>query len=119
MNRSGLTASGAPLVANTKALHFLLPDLVPPMDRSYTGRFFFGPSKGLLMPGPASKNFEPMFSALHLLARRHADVLKASRDGSYLCMGHAKVLDNAIIGYVLSHPRLFPKPGRKGLAIAE
>ena len=30
----------APLVAGTKTLHHLLPDLVPPMDRAYTQTFF-------------------------------------------------------------------------------
>jgi hypothetical protein len=107
----GITASGAPLVANSKTLHFILPDLVPPMDRTYTGRFFFGPTKGLLLPGSPQKNFLYMFSALHLLARRHADTLNAAAGKAYLCMGHAKALDNAIVGYVLSHSRLFPKPG--------
>lgn len=116
---AGITASDAPLVANTKTLHFILPDLVPPMDRTYTGRFFFGPNRGLLMPGPARKNFEYMFSALHKLARRHAQFLKAATGASYLCLGHAKGLDNGIIGYILTHPRHFPKAGRKGHPAAE
>ncbi len=30
------------LVANSKALHHLLPGLVPPIDRTYTLRFFVG-----------------------------------------------------------------------------
>ena len=30
----------AQIVAGTKTLHHLLPDLVPPMDRAYTGAFF-------------------------------------------------------------------------------
>jgi hypothetical protein len=29
-------------VANSKALHHLLPDLVPPIDRNYTLMFFVG-----------------------------------------------------------------------------
>jgi hypothetical protein len=41
VERSGISASGSPLVANAKMLHFLLPDLVPPIDRTYTGRFFY------------------------------------------------------------------------------
>ena len=108
----GVTASTAPLVANTKTLHFILPDLVPPMDRTYTGRFFFGPNTGLLLPGPTSDTVEYMFTALHRLARRHAQFLRNVTGTSYLCLGHAKGLDNATIGYVLSHPRAFPKAGR-------
>lgn len=34
-------AQGTRLVVNTKALHHLLPDLIPPMDRSYTFWFFY------------------------------------------------------------------------------
>ncbi len=36
----GVVANKAKLVAGTKTLHHLLPDLVPPMDRAYTGLFF-------------------------------------------------------------------------------
>ena len=31
-------------VVDSKALHHLLPDLIPPMNRAYTGRFFACPS---------------------------------------------------------------------------
>ncbi len=46
VERPGISASGSPLVANAKMLHFLLPDLVPPIDRTHTGRFFYGLHKG-------------------------------------------------------------------------
>lgn len=115
----GITASKAPLVANSKTLHFVLPNLVPPMDRTYTGRFFFGPKTGMLLPGPASKNFVFMFTELHRIAQRHAEVLKSKTGRSYICLGHAKGLDNAIIGYVLSHPRFFPRTGGKKRSTSE
>jgi hypothetical protein len=35
-----VSESGATVVANSKALHHLLPRLVPPVDRQYTLRFF-------------------------------------------------------------------------------
>jgi hypothetical protein len=44
--RPGISACGSPLVDNAKMLHFLLPGLVPPIDRTYTGRFFYGLHKG-------------------------------------------------------------------------
>lgn len=34
--------SGSNLVGNSKVIHHLLPDLVPPIDRQYTIRFFYG-----------------------------------------------------------------------------
>ena len=36
----GIVRNKAPLVAGSKTLHHLLPDLVPPMDRAYTQKFF-------------------------------------------------------------------------------
>ena len=36
----GIVQNKAPLVAGTKTLHHLLPDLVPPMDRASTQTFF-------------------------------------------------------------------------------
>jgi hypothetical protein len=35
-----VTYNKARLVATTKTLHHLLPDLIPPVDRAYTGSFF-------------------------------------------------------------------------------
>ena len=55
---TGITASNAPLVANTKTLHFLLPDLVPPIDRTYTCRFFFG---RMQPPGSAAEVFRRVY----------------------------------------------------------
>jgi hypothetical protein len=42
-----LSASGTQIVAGTKALHHLLPNLIPPVDRTYTIRFFH---ENTLMP---------------------------------------------------------------------
>jgi hypothetical protein len=40
-----VSVADAQIVANSKALHHLLPALVPPMDRNYTYRFFYGRKK--------------------------------------------------------------------------
>jgi hypothetical protein len=98
-----ITASGAPLVANTKTLHFLLPDLVPPMDRRYTCRSFYGSTQP---QGGAAEVFSAIFPHLQALARRHKDAVR-NAIGSYLALGEAKVLDNAIVGFVLNHPERF------------
>jgi hypothetical protein len=99
----GITASGAPLVANTKTLHFLLPDLVPPVDRTYTCRFFCGRTQP---QGTAAEVFTTVFTQLQGLAKRHEDVVRRAR-GGYLALGDAKILDNAIVGFVLNHPERF------------
>ena len=36
-----MSVAAAQIVANSKALHHLLPALVPPIDREYTFRFFY------------------------------------------------------------------------------
>lgn len=103
IEKPGITASGAPLVANMKTLHFVLPDLVPPIDRRYTCRFFFGRTQP---PGSAAEIFTRVFPPLAALAKRHETAVSKAT-GSYICLGHAKALDNAIVGFVLNHPDHF------------
>jgi hypothetical protein len=108
VERPGISASASHLVANAKTLHFLLPDLVPPIDRTYTGRFFYGLNAGRGLPGGAREAFSFMFPHLCHLARRHAPAVRsAATRRSYMCLGQAKVLDNAIVGYMLTR---FPDP---------
>ncbi len=102
VQRPGISASGSPLVANAKMLHFLLPDLVPPIDRRYTGRFFYGLNAGMVLPGGARAVFGFVFPHLCRLARRHSEEIRSGVRRSYLCQGEAKVLDNAIVGYMLA-----------------
>jgi hypothetical protein len=103
VERPGISASGSSLVANAKMLHFLLPDLVPPIDRTYTGRFFYGRNKGLLLPDGARAVVEFVFPRFCWLAKRHVEAIRSAAGHAYLCQGEAKVLDNAIVGYMLNH----------------
>jgi hypothetical protein len=84
-------------VAGTKTLHHLLPDLVPPMDRAWTGTFF-GWSSG-----------DPQTNQTKIFVRAFAgfaEIARATRpsrlvgDGWRSCS--TKVLDNAVIGYCQS-----------------
>jgi len=87
----------ARIVAGTKTLHHLLPDLVPPMDRAWTGAFF-----GWTSSDPQNNQtriFERSFVGLAEVAR----VAKPGRlvgDGWRTCS--TKILDNALIGYCKS-----------------
>ena len=49
-----------------------------------------------------------IFPRFRRLARKHEDVVKRAI-GGYPALGHAKVLDNAIVGFVLNHPERFVK----------
>jgi hypothetical protein len=103
-DQTGLTRAKSVLVANTKAVHHFLPDLVPPIDRSYTLWFFFERTDA---PGPAKDVFGCIFERFTEIARQHAsficnvaaDAPSAPSAGAW-DSGHAKVLDNALVGWV-------------------
>ena len=93
-----VSTSGARIVANSKTLHHLLPDLVPPIDRQYTFNFFY--SRTMLSVDEETAFLE-MFAQLHRIARSSAGVIN-ERLGLGWNTSESKVVDNAIIGYVRS-----------------
>jgi hypothetical protein len=57
--------NAAPIVSGTKALHHVLPELVPPMDRAYTQTFFLWHNRNSSMASPiVSKRRLPPSSTL-------------------------------------------------------
>jgi len=110
--QTGITESHSPLVANSKAVHHFLPDLVPPVDRAYTLKFSFERSDP---PGGVAETFELIFQGFAQIAKANAPYI---RDAVARGMGasgprawdssHAKVLDNVLIGWVRVHPRKAP-----------
>jgi hypothetical protein len=95
--------SEAKIVRGTKALHHLLPELVPPMDRAYTLKFFlhvthFDESKEEM----AFHQIFPQFWRISI--RCAAEVEKRLLKGGDWNTSFTKVLDNAIVGYVRAHP---------------
>jgi hypothetical protein len=88
----------ARVVALTKTLHHLLPDLLPPIDRAYTGAFF-----GWHVPEFQTKQREIFGScwASFLEIARSVDL------GAYVGTAPwntscSKVVDNAIVGFCLA-----------------
>jgi hypothetical protein len=86
--------SQAPLVAGSKALHHLLPDLVVPMDREYTRRFF----------GWWANRFQYQQERFFVVAFEH--LATAARGlglprhvGPAWASSRTKVLDNAIVAF--------------------
>ena len=80
-----------------KALHHVLPDLVLPIDREHTIRFFFD-NKNFIQ-GKDEVAFLEMFPYFHLMAVRCRDKIEM-RIGRGMNTSPTKVLDNAIVGYV-------------------
>lgn len=82
------------LVACSKALHHLLPDLVVPMDRQYTRVFFH--CYGQRFQYRQKRFFEQAFRDLVRLAR---EVNPAQYVGHGWQTSRTKVLDNALIAF--------------------
>jgi hypothetical protein len=85
------------IVGTSKTLHFILPALVVPIDREYTLRFF-GRRNNL-----TSKNEEKLFSDLFYRFCEISQKLtldKVNFKKSKFQPSVAKLIDNAIIGYV-------------------
>ncbi len=98
VSRLAVVDNKAKIVAGTKTLHHLLPDLVVPMDRAWTGRFF-----GWSALAPQYQQ-ERIFTDAYRQFRR---VALAVRPQQYVGQGwrtsKTKVLDNAVIGYCKAH----------------
>lgn len=84
------------LIFNSKTLHHLLPNLIPPIDRQYTLLFFYN-SKG-------PSHMENCFSEIY---PRFVEIAVSRKDNIVKMIGkdfhtsETKVIDNAIVGYVL------------------
>lgn len=84
------------IVAGSKALHHVLPDLVPPIDREYTLRFFFNHKS--LNQGDENA-FREIYPRFHRVAVACSGEIQA-RIGRGMNTSPTKVIDNAIVGYV-------------------
>jgi len=91
--------SGTKLVANSKALHHLLPALVPPIDRAYTLRFFY--DNTTLSKGD-EVTFKEIYPYFHRIAVTRREQI-ASHLGTGMNTSETKVIDNAIVGFVRTH----------------
>jgi hypothetical protein len=83
------------LIGNSKALHHLLPDLVPPMDRQHTLRFFYGNTN---ITRGEEEIFLELFEKFRGIAMQLGDE-KFKFEGFNTSL--PKIIDNAIMGYVM------------------
>ena len=90
----GVVRNKAVLVAGSKTLHHLLPDLVPPMDRAYT-RPFFGWHDQRFQNHQA-ECFRLAYTALVLVARRANAARYVGTHPWHSSV--SKVLDNGVVG---------------------
>lgn len=88
----------AVIVAGTKTLHHILPDLVVPIDRLYTGAFFR--RRPPQFQANQEQLFKVMFKALHGVARK---VQPQQYVGTGWQSSRTKVIDNAVVGFCLNN----------------
>jgi hypothetical protein len=91
----GITQNNTPIVSCTKALHHILPDLVVPIDRGYTQRFFRWQNPQFQYDQAGAFRFA--FHAFVNVAR-NADPRQYVGAGWNSSL--TKVIDNAIVGMV-------------------
>ena len=99
-----IMASGTSLVGNSKVLHHMMPNIVPPIDREYTLRYLRGNTnirndldqEWLTMKGIISDFFIPV--ACHTDFHLRASKWIASEDEYPWDTSALKVVDNLVIG---------------------
>ena len=87
------------IVSGSKALHHVLPELVPPIDRQYTARFFHHKT---FNQGDQSA-FMEMFPKFHQIARDSVAELGQLLGQGWISTSSTKLIDNAIVGWVIEH----------------
>jgi hypothetical protein len=85
-----LMISEGRLVSNSKVMHFILPELVMPMDRQNTLKFFFGSTN------ESKQNFLKILTCSYKIAKR-IDLSKFIDDEWHQSI--PKIIDNAIISH--------------------
>jgi hypothetical protein len=106
----GIVENATFMVPGTKALHHMLPLLIVPIDRLYTGTFFGWSTARMQTKQP--ELFQEAFSTFSTVARA---VDLGALTGPSWRMGEAKLIDNAIIGYCKAEGLMEPTvPKQKG-----
>jgi hypothetical protein len=92
----------AKIVAGSKALHHVLTELIPPIDREYTIRFFFHHKSFSRGDEVAFHEMFPYFCRIAIESREKIE----RRIGQGMNSSVTKVIDNAIVGFVRTRLRV-------------
>jgi hypothetical protein len=93
----GIIENKAKIVAGTKALHHLLPELVVPMDRAWTGRFFTFNDTDWQSMTSQRRIFALAYGHFVAMARQVQPQQYVTGQGWRTC--RTKILDNGLIGF--------------------
>lgn len=103
IDRIKVSTSRTQIVAGSKFLHHILPDLVPPIDRQYTFNFFTGQK---MVPNDRVAFLDWFPRLADIGGRCREPIRDAIARGGFMATGEAKVIDNAIMGFMQQ-----PQPG--------
>jgi hypothetical protein len=92
-----VSTSRTQIMAGSKLLHHLMPDLIPPIDLQYTFSFFTG-QKMVASDRAAFLDWYPQLAAIGV--RGQQPIHDAIKHGGFMATGEAKVIDNAIMGFM-------------------
>ncbi len=90
--------SKSKIVGVSKTMHFLLPDLVMPIDRKYTMNFFYGNNRYKQIIDKEFKDFEKLFREFHRISKV-LNLTDEDVNGKNWNTSVPKLIDNAIIGH--------------------
>jgi hypothetical protein len=93
----GVSTSRTQIVAGSKFLHHLLPDLIPPIDRQYTFSFFTG---RMMVASDRAAFIEWLPQLASIGAQCQEPIREAISRGGFMATGDAKIIDNAIMGFM-------------------
>jgi hypothetical protein len=102
LSKLTVSIAEARIVANSKVIHHILPRLLPPIDRTYTFNFFY--SRNMLSV-PEEVAFAEMYSRFHQIGLANKESIP-SLIGSRWNTSQTKLIDNAIVGYVIERLRI-------------
>ena len=88
--------SGSNLVGNSKVMHHLLPDLIPPIDRSHSLKFFYG---NMNIAKDETELFIECVENFLKIARSVNDLATFPLTGFNTSI--PKIIDNAIMGFIM------------------
>lgn len=92
------------IVGTSKLLHFLLPNLVMPIDRTYTSKFLSPNSNSWKDINAEFDEFKKVFITFYKLAKRFNLTVHDTNDQTWNT-SVLKIIDNAIIGLQKSNVR--------------
>ena len=86
------------IVGVSKTLHFLIPDLIMPIDGKYTMTYFYGYNKYSDKAQAEFKTFKEIFLETHKIMKE-LNLTQADVDNQDWNTSVPKLIDNAIIGF--------------------